>query len=149
MKYVKNKGNKILLILLFAISISLHIACDDSSCDDCLDLTSKNILVVDVSGANLLFGDQAIYNPENISISSADGELQPIFIDQNTNTIQFFLEPGITNYSLELSEDDIEIVGFELETTESDVCCGTKTISTNTILNGNEIDNSEVITIIK
>ena len=90
MKYSKNYGRRIIkFMLLFAVTMSLSVACDEG-CNDCIDLTSKNILVTDPSGNNLLFGNQAIYDPESIFIRYADGEIQPLFIDESSNTLQFF-----------------------------------------------------------
>lgn len=127
---------------------SFCVACNDG-CDDCLDLTSKNILVVDASGTNLLFGDGAIYNPENVSIRSSTEELQPVLIDEDTGTLQFFLAEDTMEYSVVLSESEVETLGFELAERKSERCCGMQTFSTSTRLNGNEIDNSDIITIIK
>lgn len=134
--------------LVFVLLMSLSMACDDG-CNDCLDLTSKNILVVNASGTNLLFGDEAVYNPENVSIRGSNEELQPVFIDEGTGTLQFFLENDVPEYSVVLSESEVETLGFDLAERKSERCCGMKTFATGTRLNGNEIENTEIITIIK
>ncbi|MGB5497575.1 MAG: hypothetical protein WBM77_01445 [Maribacter sp.] len=149
MKYIGNNVTRIRkIILIFTLTFGLVSACDDG-CNDCIDLTSKSILVVDPSGINLLFGSMAIYIPENVIIRGSDGELKPVLIDESTNTMQFFLERDIEEYSLILSESNVEILTFELAERKSERCCGTQTVSTKTSLNGNSIENSELITIIK
>lgn len=149
MKYIENKVARIgKIIVIVTLTFSLLWSCDDD-CNDCIDLTSKSILVVNSSGNNLLFGDRAIYFPENVIIRGSDGEPKPVFIEESKNTIQFFLERDIEEYSLILSESSVEMLTFELTERKSESCCGTQTISTKTSLNGNSIENSELITIIK
>jgi hypothetical protein len=130
------------------LALGLFTACDEG-CNDCLDLAAKTILVVDASGTNLLFGSTAVYNPENVVLRSADGEEQAVFIDENTNTLQFFLQRGMEEYELVLSEDMVDTLAFELTERKSERCCGTQTVSTSTSLNGARIENSDLITIVK
>ncbi|MBT8307717.1 MAG: hypothetical protein KJN85_12325 [Maribacter sp.] len=149
MKYIGNKVTSIRkIILIFTLAFGLISACDNG-CNDCIDLTSKSILVVDPSGINLLFGSRAIYIPENVIIRGSDGEPKPLFIDESTGTIQFSLERDIEEYSLILSESNVEILTFELAERKSERCCGTQIFSSKTSLNGKSIENSELITIIK
>jgi len=149
MKYSEKDGGKIAQrMLLFATIMILGIACDNG-CNDCLDLSSKNIRVVDSFGNDLLFGNEAIYDPESVIIKETDGEPQPIFVDESTNTLQFFLESDVAQYSLVLSEGEVDTLSFELAEQKSERCCGMKTISINTSLNGNRIENSDIITIVK
>lgn len=145
---MKNTHNFRNFQLVFVVLIGLCLACDDD-CDDCLDLASKNILVVDASGTNLLFGDGAVYNPENVTVRSSDEELQPVVVDESTGTLQFFLTQDIMEYSVFLSESEVETLGFELAERRSERCCGMQTFSTVTRINGTETDNADVITIIK
>ncbi|WP_299528598.1 hypothetical protein [Ulvibacterium sp.] len=145
---MENSPNfKIALFLLITLT-SFCTACNDG-CNDCLDLTSKNILLVNASGTNLLFGDDAIYNPENVSIRNGNEELSPVLIDEGTGTLQFFLAEDVMEYQVVLSESEIETLSFELAERNSERCCGTQTFTTGTRLNGNEIENTDIITIIK
>ena len=136
------------MIVLGILTLGLCTACDEG-CNDCLDLATKTILVVDASGNNLLFGNMAVYNPENVELRNANGELQEIFIDENTNTLQFFLQRDMEEYALVLSEAMVDTLAFELTERKSEQCCGTRTVSTTTSLNGTRIENSDLITIVK
>ncbi len=136
------------MLVFGVLTLSLCTACDEG-CNDCLDLASKTILVVDASGTNLLFGGMAVYNPENVELRNADGELQEIFIDERTNTLQFFLQRDMEEYTLVLSEGMVDTLTFELTERKSEQCCGTRTVSTSTSLNGTRIENSDLLTIVK
>jgi|GEM_PF-1954230 len=149
MKTIKKYVMSLKKIMVFGVlTLSLCTACDEG-CNDCLDLASKQILVVDASGSNLLFGNSALYTPENVVLRSAEGEQQELFIDESTNTLQFFLQRDIEEYELVLSEAMVDALSFELTERKSEQCCGTRTVSTATSLNGTRIENSDVLTIVK
>lgn len=125
----------------------LFVGC--SECNDCLDLQQKDIVVQDANGNNLLFGDNAIFNPEEVTISSSGEVLQPLFIDREKQTVQFALNEGETSYTLRLDDDTRETIVFELGERDSERCCGTQTYSTSTQVNGAAVDNVDTITIVK
>ncbi|MDC3132642.1 hypothetical protein OA501_00305 [Flavobacteriaceae bacterium] len=123
--------------------------CDkERACPDCLELTSKSILYIDSSGNNLLYGSQAIYNPDNIVITTGDGEIVDVWKDENTGTIVFDLENDATSYQINLSDTLMDILEFELAERKSESCCGNVIFSTQTKLNGQEIENNNLIVII-
>ena len=133
--------------LISLITTLLFVGCED--CNDCLDTQQKDILVQDANGNNLLFGDNAIFNPEEVTISSENEAPQPVLIDSNTQTLQFTLNEGEMTYTLQLDNENTETIVFELGERESERCCGNQVFSTATLLNGVEIENEDLITIIK
>ena len=133
------------LILSIALFI-LVLGCDD--CDDCLDLQQKNILVQDSDGNNLLFGDNVLFDPSMITVSFENGQPQFLFVNQETQTVSFFLEENQTSYTLQLNNDVSMTLMFELGERKSERCCGNQIYSISTRLDGQEIDNSNTITIV-
>ena len=120
-----------------------------SECNDCLDVQQKDLLVQDSSGNNLLFGDNAIFNPEEVTISTPGEVLQPLSIDTERQTLRFSLDEGETSYTLRLDDSTMETIVFELGERDSERCCGTQTFSTATQVNGATVDNVDTITIVK
>lgn len=142
------KSSKIIYILLFLI-LAFFTNCDNErACPDCLELTSKSLRYIDSNGNNLLFGNQAIYNPDNIVITTGNGEIVAVWKEENTGTIVFGLESDATSYQIDLSDSLMDILEFELTERKSESCCGNVIFSTQTILNGQEIENNDLIVII-
>lgn len=50
-------------------------------------------------------------------------------------------------HQIKLSDKIIDILEFELAERKSETCCGNVTYSTKTILNGQEIENNDLIVI--
>ncbi len=138
---------KRIIFFVSLITTAFFVGCED--CNDCLDTQQKDILVQDPDGNNLLFGDTAIFNPEEVTISSESEAPQPLFLATNTQTLQFTLIEGETTYTLRLDNDNTETIVFELGERESERCCGDQTFSTATLLNGATIANDDLITIVK
>ncbi|MGD1947317.1 MAG: hypothetical protein ACFB0A_13885 [Croceivirga sp.] len=122
------------------------VGCDD--CDDCLDLQQKNILVQDAEGNNLLFGEGARFDPATVTIRLESGPPQSVFVEEETQTVLFFLEDNQTNYILELDDATSANLTFELGERESERCCGNQVYSTSTRLDGSEIPNENRITLL-
>ena len=135
--------------LIFSITILTFVwSCnDENACNDCLEVTTKSLRYVDSEGINLLFGNQAIYNPENLVITDSNGEFVDVWLQEDNGTIAFDLEVNATSYQIVLTDTFTDNVQFELAERKSESCCGNVTFSTNTILNGQEIENSDLIVI--
>ena len=143
---VKNyKINYVLSFLLLAFFTNCDI---ERACPDCLELTSKSILYTDSTGNNLLFGSQAIYNPDNIVITTGNGKIVDVWKEENTGTIVFDLENDATSYEINLSDTLMDILEFELAERKSESCCGNVIFSTQTTLNGQGIENNDLIVIV-
>ncbi|MDT0606274.1 hypothetical protein [Croceitalea rosinachiae] len=69
------------------ILVLVTAGCED--CNDCKDLVTKNILVLDENGENLLFGQNAIYNPQ-VATLTVNSESQLLLINEEAQTLQFF-----------------------------------------------------------
>ena len=138
--------NFVLLWMCIVFS-SLWSGCSD--CNDCLDLQQKEILVQDIDGNNLLFGETAIFDPEEATLTSEGEVSQPLFIDNDKQMLQFSLSEGVTLYRLQLNGNTAETIIFELGERESERCCGNQVFSTATELNGQNIANNDVIPIVK
>ena len=137
---------KILILTLIGIAV---LSCsDERSCPECLELTTKSLLYTDSKGINLLFGDQAIYNPENFFIIDNNNRVVDVRLQQENGTIAFDLEVNATSYRIFLTDTFEDELQFELAERKSEVCCGNVTFSTKTTLNGQEIDNSDFIIVI-
>jgi len=136
--------NLVSLSSIFLLMISL--SCED--CNDCKDVITKSILVLDENGNNLLFGQNAIYNPQAITLSG-DNDSQPVVINEESQTLDFFLEDSIVEYTLQLDENTMEIITFDLAERESERCCGTQTFTTTTRVNGVENTSTDSIIIVK
>lgn len=136
--------NLVSLSSIFLLMISL--SCED--CNDCKDVITKSILVLDENGNNLLFGQNAVYNPQAITLSG-DNDSQPVVINEESQTLDFFLEDSIVEYTLQLDENTMEIITFDLAERESERCCGTQTFTTTTRVNGVENTSTDSIIIVK
>lgn len=79
MKHIKR-----ILILSLTILIVFSSYCEE--CDDCLELTIKNVKYVDSDGTNLLFGDHAIYNPDSIVIKVGNDNAVSVEKQEDTGT---------------------------------------------------------------
>ena len=140
------KINKIRFFTLIGLTI-LSCSDDEKACPACLELTTKSLRYTDSEGINLLFGNQAIYNPENLIITDSNGEFVDVWLQEDNGTIAFDLEVNATSYQIVLTDTFTDNVQFELAERKSESCCGNITFSTNTILNGQEIENSDLIVI--
>ena len=136
--------NRILLLSLTILTICL--SCIEE-CNDCLELTIKNIKYIDSNGTNLLFGNQAIYNPDSVVIKAGNDNTVSVWKQEDTGTIMFNLEENFTTYHIFLSDTLIVTLEFELAERKSTSCCGFVIFSTKTLLNGKEIENNDLIII--
>ncbi|BAO77044.1 hypothetical protein [Winogradskyella sp. PG-2] len=107
----------------------------------------KEFRYIDSNGNNVLFGSEAIYNPDSIIITSGSNEIIDYDKQEDTGVIVFDLENGGTSYQITLSNVLIDALEFELAERKSELCCGNVTFSNKTILNGQEIENSDLIVI--
>ncbi|NKI30455.1 hypothetical protein [Croceivirga thetidis] len=137
--------NKIRPILIFILMTALIFGCND--CDDCLDTQEKNLLIVDNNGNNLLFGSNAIFDPFNVNLNFETGAASAWFVDEQTQSIWFALEPEQTTYILQLDDTYSIFIEFDLGERKSERCCGNQIYSTSTQVNGVMVDNSDTITI--
>ena len=126
--------------------VLITIGCDD--CNDCKELVTKSILVLDENGNNLLFGPNAIYNPQ-VATLTTNSETQLLLINEEAQTLDFFLEDAITSYTLQLDENTMDTITFDLAERESKRCCGTQTFATATRVNGSENTSTDTIIIVK
>lgn len=129
-----------LILVLFTLS------CED--CNDCKDLITKRILVLDGNGNNLVFGQDAIYNPQAATLMG-NNQSQPLSINRETQTLDFFLEDGIMEYTLQLDDSTSDIISFDLSERASKRCCGTQTFARTTRVNGVENTSTDTIVIVK
>jgi hypothetical protein len=136
--------NGILILSLTILTICL--SCSEA-CDDCLELTTKSIKYIDSNGTNLLFGNQAIYNPDSIIIKAGNNNTVSVWKQEDTGTIMFNLEENYTAYHIVLSDTLIDTLEFELAERKSTSCCGYVIYSTRILLNGQEIENNDLIII--
>ncbi len=147
-RFKKFLSNKISLAILGCVVLCSFLNCNDG-CNDCIELTAKDILVVDAEGNNLVFGAESVYNLDDISITANGQKSELLILMEPENVLRFFLEEGTMEYILKLSDSVTETLRFELAERKSDQCCGTKTISESTYLNGNRIANTDVIRVVK
>ena len=132
------------ILIPCAIILTAFMSCSEN-CNDCLELPTKGLRYVDSSGTNLLFGDQAIYNPDSVLVKGLNGELVNVFPNQELERIQFVIENDITHYTVAISDSSVDTLSFELSKRKSTRCCGDVTYSTKTRLNGQEIANNDLI----
>ena len=134
---------------ILGLSLAILITCWNCSegCDDCLELTTKNIKYIDSNGTNILFGNQAIYDPDSVFVK-VDGESEiSVWKDEDSGTILFNLEGNFTAYYLVLSDSLVDTLNFELAERKSKSCCGTVAYSPKTKLNGQITENDDLIVI--
>ncbi len=132
-----------LLILLLA-SFSCEI-----SCNDCLELETKEIYILDESGNNLIFGEDAIYEFGDINIHTPNGEMVHFFANDDLGSITIMLPGDEEAYSIELNENEVDQLAFTFKKKDSKTCCGSTYVTTSIKVNGAEVDNADSITIIK
>lgn len=136
--------NRILILSLTILTIFLS-CCE--KCNDCLEMTVKNIRYIDSNGTNLLFGNQAIYNPDSVMIKLVNDNTVNVWKQEDLGTIMFNLEKNYTTYYIVLPGSLIDTLEFELAERKSASCCGNVTYSTKTFLNGQETENNDIIVI--
>lgn len=141
---------RVFLLIIFSSLLFLNTQCDDDiSCNDCLEFDPKAIEIVDADGNNLIIGEFAIYNQENIKILAADEIEIPFFFNETNGRIEFGIDPGFENYELVLTETESDFISFETDLRPSENCCGDVRFSTGTFVNNAEVDNDDLITIVK
>ena len=138
---------KVYKILILSLAISIICLNCSEECDDCLELTTKNIKYINSNGTNLLFGNQATYNPDSIIIKVGNDNNISVWKQEDIGTIMFNLEESYTTYYIILSDSLIDTLDFELAERKSTSCCGNVTYSTKTLLNGLEIENNDLVVI--
>ena len=74
------------------IGLTILSCSEERACPDCVELTTKSLLYTDSEGVNLLFGDQAIYNPENIFIIDNNNRVVDVRQQEENGTIAFDAE---------------------------------------------------------
>lgn len=130
-----------------ALTITIFFASCGEECNDCLELSTKSIKYIDSEGVNLVFGEQAVYDPANVVIQSEAGEAFPVWQNAEDETLEFNLEPGIGTCFSVLQATHIDTLDFELAERKSSMCCGNVSYSTKTSLNGQDIRNDDLIVI--
>ena len=143
-----NKLYKI-IALIGVFSILLMSNSCDKSCNDCLEMSVKSVMVVDESGNNLLFGDSSMYPPDSVKIKIADQQPEYTWRNVESGTVQFNLDRNYSEYYFFLTDAIVDTLRFDISERESTKCCGTVAYSTKTYLNGAEISNEDVVTIVK
>ncbi len=143
-----NKLYKI-IALIGVFSILLMSNSCDKSCNDCLEMSVKSVMVVDESGNNLLFGDSSMYPPDSVKIKIADQQPEYTWRNVESGTVQFNLDRNYSEYYFFLTDTIVDTLRFDISERESTMCCGTVAYSTKTFLNSAEISNEDVITIVK
>lgn len=129
---------------------SVFVACNSNDdCDDCLELDSKNIKIVDINGNNLLYGDSVIYEIDSVKLSDSEGNNIHLFQNESLGAINFALKYGYEKCFLELNSTEVDTLEFILAKRKSTSCCGYVTYATKTSVNGIEIATSNVIEIVK
>lgn len=132
-------------ILLFAFFILTILNSCEEACNTCLELTTKEIKYVDRDGNNLLFGNKAIYHPDSVIIKDgADNEVH-FWRQEGPGTILFNLEDMV--YYIMLSDSLTDTLEFELAERKSMSCCGNVMYSRKTRLNGQDIENDDLLII--
>lgn len=89
----------------------------------------------------------SLYNPDNIVITTGNNEIVDFRQQEDTGIIVFDIQGDNTSYQINLSDTLINFLEFELAERKSQSCCGNVTFSNKTILNGQEIENNDLITI--
>ena len=138
---------KVYKILILSITILIICVNCSEECNDCLELTVKNIKYIDPDGTNLLFGDQAMYDPDSVSIEVGNGIPVSVRKQEDNGTLLFNLEGNYTTYYIVLSDSLIDTLDFVLAERKSTSCCGNVVYSTKTTLNGQEIENNDLVII--
>lgn len=134
----------ITLLVLAISAITLFSSCEQA-CNACLELTTKEIKYLDLDGNNLLFGSQTIYSPDSITIKDGSGNEAHFWIQEEEGTILFSLED--MTYYIMLSDSIIDTLEFTLAERKSTTCCGNVMYSRKTRLNGQEIENNDLLII--
>ena len=137
----------ILIFLLFIIALLPSCDGNEGPCPSCLDITVKNVQYVDAEGKNLLFGNEAIFNPEDVVITDGIGEPVFFYVNEEEESISFDLFNMTDAYEVRLTSSRSDKIVFELSERKSQYCCGNVVISTKTILNDQEVSNENQIVI--
>ncbi len=141
MKLFLRINSLIILVLLLS-------SCTEK-CDDCGDLTTKNVVYTDSLGNNIFFGDRAVLNPDSVYFQLNDSEPMPAAQNINKGSFSFFLSENYEKYIFILPNSTIDTLEFNVSQQKSKDCCGFKPKSTRTFLNSSEIQNTDPIMIVK
>lgn len=136
---------KAYLHLFAALSLLILFNSCEQACNACLELTTKEIKYLDSNGNNLLFGSQAIYNADSVIIKDGSDNEAHFWIQEEEGTILFSLEE--MTYYIMLSDTWIDTIEFKLAERKSSTCCGNVTYSTKTFVNGQEVENNDLLII--
>jgi hypothetical protein len=118
-------------------------------CNECKELTSKQVIYQDASGNNLFFGDSAIFNPDSLYFKTSNTLRTPASQNPQQGSFSFFLSDEDDTYLFFLPNSDIDTLQIEVSPQKSEDCCGNKPVSTKIELNSEEKQNTELITIVK
>lgn len=141
------KKHYYILILLFSLAFGLQ---NCATCDDCEVVpASKQVLVKNAGGDNLIFGANAIYDPKNIELRNSSGSLLEFVPNNSDGTIDFSFDLGIDTYFLKLDNNDTDTISFTYGKDKHIDCCKEFDVTASTSVNGKITSNTDKITILK
>jgi len=142
------RKNKI--ILLFVTIFSAIGLQNCQVCDNCqVSPAPKQVTIVNKQNQNLIFGANAIYDPNDIVIKNEFGEVVEFFTNTNNQSIDFTFTIASNKYFLILSASDTDTISFVYGKEKQIDCCDEFDVTTSTSVNGKILPNEDAIILVK
>lgn len=137
-------------LIIFVLSYTIISMQGCATCDNCeISPAPKQVTVLNPGGKNLIFGVDAIYNPNDIVINDEFGTVVEFFTNTSNESIDFSFNPSATTYTIKFNNTDKATIEFTYGTDKQIDCCDEFTVTLTTTLNGKAIPNNDAITIIQ
>lgn len=138
--------NILFSLIIFGSFILITTSCV-KPCNKCLELVTKNIIVEDSNGNNLIFGNNSIYNPDNISIILSNSEEAFYTLDSLNRNINLIIENETLSYYLNLNDSVSHKINFTQKEIPSPNCCGNIPEISESFVDNIEVNNNRAIII--
>jgi len=136
------------LILIVGLVVFNFVGCQP--CDDCqISPAPKQVTIVNTANQNLIFGGNAVYNPNNIQITNEFSENVEFFPNKTNGSLDFTFNVTATTYFIKLNVTETEKIVFTFGREKNPDCCNEFDVTKTTSVNGVEVSNSDEIKIVK
>ncbi|MEO1053860.1 MAG: hypothetical protein AAFX87_24700 [Bacteroidota bacterium] len=122
---------------------------NNDECDSCVEVTGKLILVENADGDNLVFGDSVIFPFDSIRLTTDEGVEVNLIRNTSIDAIGFGLLDSHDRLILSLDDQTTDTIDFGLIKRQAQFCCEDVTITSETLLNGMVISNSDTLRLVK
>jgi hypothetical protein len=139
------KSGIIPITILF--SLALTSCSDDDNCNDCLEIRNLQVRYIDEAGNNILFGENAISNPEDVIVWDITNQPINYGINNDLETISIPLLQSNEYIEIQPVDSVVNVIEVDLVLGEGTQCCNTLIPSTITV-DSVQVPNASIIEIV-